>query len=134
MSVLDDIRKLDEQKAALIESAKKEALDQANTAIATLNELGFSYHLTQGQNTPRQTIDPRIGASLRSAATGTRRTGIREQVLQAVTESDGISRSKLLEQMGAKGEKSAEQSISNALAALKKGGQIGLVDGNYRAA
>ena len=40
MGVLDEIRKLDEQRAALLAKAKQEALDQASAAIATLRELG----------------------------------------------------------------------------------------------
>lgn len=46
-SVMDQIRKLDEQRNALLENAKKEAMEKANAAIADLNSLGFNYRLTE---------------------------------------------------------------------------------------
>lgn len=128
MSVLDQIRKLDEQKASLLQGAKKEALDAAHTAIKNLAELGFHYRLVQGDDYTPTVRAPR-------ATGGTRRTGIRDQVLHLVNEQgDGITRSKLLEVMDAKGDKSAEQSISNALAALKKAGTLTAVGGVYKVA
>lgn len=117
MSVLDQIRKLEEQKSQLLSAAKQEALQKAEAAIKELRELGYEYRLVQGEGEPR---------------TG-RRSGIREEVLSHIKRADGISRAQLLETMGAKGTKSAEQSISNALAALKKAGTIGGDNGIYRA-
>jgi hypothetical protein len=125
MSVMDQIRKLDEQKAQLLESAKKEALGQAHKAIKELAELGFHYRLVQREG----------GATVRSnGARGVRRAGIRENVLQRVTaHAGGVSRAALIDEMDAKGDKSAQQSISNALAALKKAGTIKAADGLYKA-
>lgn len=120
MSVLDQIRKLDEQKAQLLETAKKESLAKAEAALKELSALGFHYRLVSDD-----------GASIR--ATGTRRTGIREEVLAAVKATPGITRADLLEKMDAKGNKSAEQSVSNALAALKKAGTITGENGSYTA-
>lgn len=119
MSVLDQIRKLEEQKSQLLQAAKQEALQKANQAIKELQELGYEYRLVAGDNTETRT--------------GSRRTGIREEVLSHIKNADGITRAQLLETMGAKGTKSAEQSISNALAALKKAGTIGGDNGIYRA-
>ena len=51
MSVLDQLKKLDEQRAKLLDGAKEEALGKAKAAIAELNELGFSYKLVQGDGT-----------------------------------------------------------------------------------
>ena len=48
MSVLDQLRKLDQQREQLLSGAKKEALQKAQDAIADLNELGFNYSLVQG--------------------------------------------------------------------------------------
>ena len=123
MSVLDQIRKLDEQKAQLIEGAKKEGLDLIHQGIAVLAEIGFTYRVVEGGQ-PTQSA-PRV--------TGTRRAGVRDQVLSLVTANPGITRSALIAEMNIKGNKSAEQSLSNALAALKKGGQIDNPDGNYTA-
>ena len=63
-SILDQLKKLDEQRNALLSGAKDEYLKQANDAIAGLNELGFSYRLVEG-NAPatkkagtKRTADP----------------------------------------------------------------------------
>ncbi len=67
-----------------------------------------------------------------TASTGKRRTGIRDEVLAKVkAHPEGIARAPLLEEMGVKGDKSGEQSVSNALAALKKAGIITADDGVY---
>ena len=47
-SVLEKLKALDEQRAQLLDGAKKEALDNAEKAVAELNELGFHYSLTEG--------------------------------------------------------------------------------------
>lgn len=46
-SIIDKIRELDEEKAKLIEGAKKEAIAKAEAAIAELNSLGFNYQLRE---------------------------------------------------------------------------------------
>ncbi len=64
----------------------------------------------------------------------TRRSGIREAVLATIRQNpNGMSRAEILAAHDAKGDKSTEQSISNALAALKKQGAIVLADGVYTA-
>lgn len=110
MSVLDEIRKLDEQKKQLLQSAKSEALKKAKQAIDELNELGFNYEL----------VERDTGAKPR----GTRRTGIRNNVLSVVkSHPQGIRRSDVLDKMNAN-DKSTQQSVSNALSALKKNNHI----------
>jgi hypothetical protein len=59
-TVLEKLKALDEQRAQLLEGAKKEALDNAEKAVAALNELGFHYGLTEGASTARA---PRKAAS-----------------------------------------------------------------------
>jgi hypothetical protein len=61
-SVLEKLKALDAQRAQLLDDAKKEALDNAERAVAELNELGFHYTLTEGASTstPRA---PRKAAS-----------------------------------------------------------------------
>jgi hypothetical protein len=60
-TVLEKLKALDAQRAQLLEGAKKEALDNAERAVAELNELGFHYTLTEGatststQRAPRKT-------------------------------------------------------------------------------
>ena len=48
MSLIDQLKALDEQRAKLIDDAKRAALDKAHNAVADLNDLGFRYHLTEG--------------------------------------------------------------------------------------
>jgi hypothetical protein len=47
-TVLEKLKALDAQRAQLLEGAKKEALDNAEKAVAELNELGFDYRLVEG--------------------------------------------------------------------------------------
>jgi hypothetical protein len=47
-TVLEKLKALDAQRAQLLEGAKKEALDNAERAVAELNELGFHYTLSEG--------------------------------------------------------------------------------------
>ena len=53
MSVLDKLKALDEERAKLLDDAKKEALEAAHKAIADLKDLGFDYRLVEGPGTPR---------------------------------------------------------------------------------
>ena len=50
-SALEKLKALDAQRAQLLDDAKKEALDNAEKAVAELNELGFHYTLTEGAST-----------------------------------------------------------------------------------
>jgi hypothetical protein len=61
-TVLEKLKALDAQRAQLLEGAKKEALDNAEKAVAELNELGFHYTLSESASTstPRA---PRKAAS-----------------------------------------------------------------------
>ena len=52
-TVLEKLKALDAQRAQLLEDAKKEALDNAEKAVAELNELGFHYSLVEGASTAR---------------------------------------------------------------------------------
>lgn len=66
MSVLEQLKKLDEQRAKLLDGAKAEALKKAEEAVAELNEIGFSYRLVEGGEAPKKrgtragagTVDP----------------------------------------------------------------------------
>jgi hypothetical protein len=50
-SVLEKLKALDAQRAQLLDDAKKEALENAEKAVAELNELGFHYSLVEGATT-----------------------------------------------------------------------------------
>jgi hypothetical protein len=55
-SVLETLKALDAQRAQLLEGAKKEALENAERAVAELNELGFHYTLTEGASVSVSTV------------------------------------------------------------------------------
>jgi hypothetical protein len=54
-TVLEKLKALDAQRAQLLDDAKKEALENAEKAVAELNELGFHYTLTEGASTSTST-------------------------------------------------------------------------------
>jgi hypothetical protein len=58
-SVLEKLKALDAQRALLLDGAKKEALDNAQKAVAELNELGFHYTLTEAASTALPARAPR---------------------------------------------------------------------------
>jgi hypothetical protein len=62
-SVLEKLKALDAQRSELLEGAKKEALDNAEKAVAELNELGFHYTLTEGASSTSPTRAPRKTSS-----------------------------------------------------------------------
>jgi hypothetical protein len=64
-----------------------------------------------------------------------RRGSKREQLLELIKKAPGgLARKDILEQMGLKGDKSGEMSVSNALTALTKANQVARRDGRYIAA
>lgn len=65
---------------------------------------------------------------------GSRRTGIKADLMKTLRpHPQGLTRAEILEKMGIKGDKSAEQSVSNALAQGKKKGEIEQDnDGKYK--
>ena len=65
-TVLEKLKALDAQRAQLLEGAKKEALDNAEKAVAELNELGFHYTLTEGASisiTSKSATQSRLSSS-----------------------------------------------------------------------
>ena len=62
-SVLEKLKALDAQRAQLLDDAKKEALDNAEKAVAELNELGFHYSLVEGASSHQRHRAPRKASS-----------------------------------------------------------------------
>lgn len=54
----------------------------------------------------------------------------REEILSLV-KNGGMGRADILEALGVKGDKSGEQSVSNALSSMKKSGALAVDDGKY---
>lgn len=118
--------KLEKQKEQLRVQAKQEAMASIQDAIRELNSLGFSYRLIEDKGTG-STRGPRAGS-------GTRRTGIRDQVLAAISAAspDGIAPAGIRERLGIEaGDKSGAQAVANALSALKRQSKISDKDGAY---
>lgn len=55
----------------------------------------------------------------------------REELLSFIEENPNLTRGAIMEKLGVKGDKSQEQSISNALTNMKKAGAITATDGKY---
>lgn len=55
----------------------------------------------------------------------------REALLSLIEEQPNLTRGQIIEKLGIKGDKAGEQSISNALASMKKAGTVIATDGRY---
>ena len=63
-----------------------------------------------------------------------RKTSRRAEIVKIVQSSKaGVGRAGIIDKLGIKGDKSAEQSVSNALSAMKKAGELKHEDGLYSA-
>ena len=141
-NVSDRIEELEAERFALLEEAREEELLAIHGSIERLERMGYHYSLVEENGSaplngrgklngktakPRQTRAGRSGQR-------TRRAGIRQDVLSAIAKSGkkGMTRGELIAQFKAKDD-SFKQSISNALAALKKQKQVKAVGGVYTA-
>lgn len=111
--------------------AKRATFDEELAAIdAKLSRIESYFNPTKPPEPPKNARIPRPGSGPRKP----RQSGVRDGVLAEIAKhKDGIKRGDLLTAMGAT-EKSAEQSISNAVSALKKDGKITADQGLYKAA
>lgn len=113
--------------------AKRTELDQQ---LATIDQ---ELHAISAYEAARQGKLPLPATTHRAprASTGTRGPrGEKQGAVLALIQQhpNGIARADILEKMEAKGDKKAEQNISNALALLKKKGQLTAEGGVYKAA
>ena len=70
------------------------------------------------------------GVASSGEATRARKGSRRESILNALGD-DELSRAGILDKLGLKGDKAGEMSVSNALTAMKKSGEIGAENGVY---
>lgn len=129
------------KERARLDKARKEAL--ANKAAVDKEIASIDRELTaldayrDAKGTTGKRAPGKRGPAKQGAAKGARRaTGRRGEKRQAVLDliqrnPDGLSRGEILAQMGVKGNKSAEQSVSNALSALKKSDKVSSREGKY---
>ncbi len=112
---------------------RKNKLDQELSEIE--NELSAIEAYEQAKKkAPRKAAGR--GGRRPSAKTGRRapRGEKRRSVLELIQKSNGLTRGEILSTLGVKGDKSAEQSVSNALTALKKQNLVVSRDRKYVAA
>ena len=84
-----------------------------------------------GRAAAKRAPGTRAGANGARRAPG-RRGEKRQAVLNLIKQNPiGLSRGEILLQMGVKGNRSAEQSVSNALSALKKADKVNSREGKY---
>ena len=114
--------------------AKKAAVDKELDSIE--RELTALDAYQQAKGTPARRAPGKRGPAKRGPAKARRTNGRRGEKRQAVLDliqksPVGLSRGEILVQMGVKGNRSAEQSVSNALSALKKSEKVNSREGKY---
>ena len=113
----------------------KSAEQSVSNALAALKKSGEVAH--QDGKYIAQAAEGAAPAPAQAAAAPKarrrRRTSRRAAIVSIIEAagSDGIGRAGIIEQLNVKGDKSAEQSVSNALANLKKSGAVAHGDGKY---
>lgn len=128
------------KERARLDKARKDALASKatveNELAAIEQELSALDAYRQAKNGPagrtaKRAPARRAGANGARRATG-RRGEKRQAVLNLIKQNPvGLSRGEILVQMGVKGNRSAEQSVSNALSALKKSEKVNSREGKY---
>jgi len=114
--------------------ANKAAVDKEIDAIERELTALDAYQKAKGTSARR--APGKRGPAKRGPAKARRATGRRGEKRQAVLNliqknPVGLSRGEILVQMGVKGNRSAEQSVSNALSALKKSEKVNSREGKY---
>ena len=106
------IAELEAQKTAILAEEKEAALARAHEAIGALKKLGYHYQLTE------------------VSANSSRRSGVKDSVLELIKSSNGISPAQMAAKLGIQ-DKSGKQAIANALTALKKADIVKADSGKY---
>ena len=125
-SRLDKARKDALAKMAAVEK-EIESIERELTAVDAYQQAKG----TPARRAPGKRKPAKRGPAKARRATG-RRGAKRQAVLNLIQQSPlGLSRGEILVQMGVKGNRSAEQSVSNALSALKKSEKVNSREGKY---
>jgi hypothetical protein len=119
-----------ESKAARILREDREALtkrrEELTAELATVDDelMRISRYFGEPAKKPRAP----------GPAGPVRRGAVQEAVFATIANKpEGMSRAEIVEAMGKKGDKTGEQSVSNALTALKKANKVASNDGKYLA-
>jgi DNA-binding transcriptional ArsR family regulator len=104
--------------------ARDAALNRKNQLDRQLSEIEGELAAIQAYEQAKKMAPARTARGIRRASVKTGRRAPRGEkrraVLELIQKSDGLTRGEILSALGVKGDKSAEQSVSNALTALKK--------------
>lgn len=123
------------QERARLQKARAKALQKKGTVDQELADIESELAAIAAYEGAKGGRSGRAGKrtpAKRSAAPRARRGEKRQAILEVVQQHpDGLSRGEILNLLGAKGSKSAEQSVSNALMALTKQSQLGRREGKY---
>jgi hypothetical protein len=117
--------------------AKKRAVEKAQQDLKDAVADERKRLLTERANIDKKLAElDALAGTFSPTARGKRRTGVRASVLECVASNPkGIKKGPILEALGAKGDKSAENSIGTAISNLKKAGKITRSeDGLYKVA
>ena len=127
-------RQAAEKRTAEIESQLRELGGELEAIKGELAAIEAYEKASTATAAPRRRRASRADASRPATRTRRRRRGSRQaEVLSAIAAfgSAGVGRGGIIDALSVKGDKSAEQSVSNALAALKKSGAVAHEDGKY---
>lgn len=123
MTILDDTRALLAGQRDKLQAERDRLAGEREKLTAQITEVDALIRQLGGTQPTRAPTTGRTG----------RRSGIRDQVLDAVKAGNGTP-SEIRKALGiADGDKSGSGSVANALSTLKKGNKISLRDGVYAA-
>jgi DNA-binding transcriptional ArsR family regulator len=118
-----------------LRKARDAALNRKTRIDQQLNEIESELTAIQAYEQAKKGVSakPTRGGRRPSTGNGKRapRGEKRRAVLALIQKSEGLTRGEILSNLGVKGNKSAEQSVSNALTALKKQNLVASRDGKY---
>jgi hypothetical protein len=117
--------------------ARDSALSRKNKLDQELSEIETELSAIEAYEQAKKKAPRKAAAGRRPSAKAGRRAPRgekRRSVLDLIQKSNGLTRGEILSTLGVKGDKSAEQSVSNALTALKKQNLVVSKDRKYVAA
>jgi len=126
---MDDFAQLIEKERARISKLREELHAKQSEITAQLLVLEKELEAI----TAYENVKSGKGERASRATMGTRapRGSKKHELAALIKANPGITRADILERLGAKGDKTAEGSISNALTTMKKAGTLSLDGGKY---
>ena len=127
-------RRVAQKRTTEVESELSDLRSELKSIDSELAAIAAYENARSDAPAPRGRRGRKADAPPPARTTRRRRRGSRQaEILSAIASSDsgGVGRAGIIAALGVKGDKSAEQSVSNALAALKKSGAVAHQDGKY---